>query len=763
MFGIAKAQTLNLKIGQKFSYEAINSSEWKDQRYSSKDYEYWNIKFEVINLKKGKCTLKASPGILLSKYTDKIHDSTAPFEEQPKDFNAIANKVISNSSFELVIDESGNITEINGVPEIKAAIIAKLKELRVPEHAQKHLELTEMFLSDNYFKMHSSFFQRSEKNADTVYNKKNNDGITSYKINKQIIQSSSNGLIPYVVLDSNAITVSATGIQISRTSTLNKFKLIVSNPKKKETGLTLLAEAKKALKYNDYYTPINRAIRTIQDLANLFNEEKGSQTVETKIMKKLDSLDKGFPKDDYQYLGAKLGVLTYIGSGYWDIVLKVPYEFLPSSNDVENKMISELEKGDFSNVKKAVELCFTKFKGEDFYPMNMENTSRSIHDNFGGLIYRIQDRDSLQSALKTIEQIETLKIPIVTELFKGMKTYAQAKLATDQDELTEIANTHFNSVFDKAGRYRIQIYDELVKKQVPDSIKLAYIDYTIDLDKKKIDMIDSGAIENISEFTFKYFIKENKIVYKKNLADAYYRKSQLQKNKEVAYLQMAADYLPTQQDIIDNQYGLKAEYKFTPFISYTDLYLAAGGETGMNDEAKLLKYVDMVIMEPERYPTLKENYMKVYPNGDFKAFFRAALKTKLSEVPQFSLNDRFGTLVANKDHKGKFVFVDFWGTWCGSCIAEIDKIDAIHLKNPNPEKLLVTTISCFDKKKNVDDFMEKMKYTYQVLMSDGKIEKDFKIKVYPTKVLFLPNGVYLTIPYYSDYNDILNKYLKWEI
>ncbi|RYE57967.1 MAG: TlpA family protein disulfide reductase, partial [Sphingobacteriales bacterium] len=202
---------------------------------------------------------------------------------------------------------------------------------------------------------------------------------------------------------------------------------------------------------------------------------------------------------------------------------------------------------------------------------------------------------------------------------------------------------------------------------------------------------------------------------------------------------------------------------FTPFIAYTDLFLASGGTSGMTEEAKLSKYVDMVILEPERYAILKDNYMKVYPKGDFKSFFSNALKSKLPAVPKFSLNERSGKVVANKDQQNKFVFVDFWGTWCGACIAEIDKIEKVHLNNPAPEKLLVTTIACYDKKKNVDDFMAKEKYTYEVLMSDGKVENDFKIRSYPTKLLLLPNGVYLTISFYSNYEDILNKYLKWEI
>jgi len=198
-------------------------------------------------------------------------------------------------------------------------------------------------------------------------------------------------------------------------------------------------------------------------------------------------------------------------------------------------------------------------------------------------------------------------------------------------------------------------------------------------------------------------------------------------------------------------------------MPYTDLFLASGGNAGMTEEAKLTKYVDMVIMEPERYVILKEKYAKAYPKGDFKSFFSKALKSKLPAVPKFSLIERSGKLVANKDQQNKFVFVDFWGTWCGACVGEIDKIEKVHQTNPAPEKLLVTTIACYDKKKNVDDFMAKEKYTYEVLMSDGKVEKDFKIRSYPTKLLLLPNGVYLTISFYSNYEDILNKYLKWEI
>lgn len=737
---VGYAQSLNLKQGQKFSYDATSTVDRPNSLHGYKSYEYWKTNFEVLSLKDGIYRLKASPEIFLKRQTHSLQDSRLPFKKQQKDFMAIANKVLTLSSYELEIDIDGNILQVYGLPEIKQAILAKLKMLNIPNAGQKHSKLTENIITDVYLKIHTPFFKRIGNFA------ANDNGLNlSYIIETTTTDSS--------FADHKKVT----------NHEIVKYNLVAFDGKVNHSSSQLLTEAEEKSDYAKYSLPINKAKRKIQELADLFNTVKGDQTIESRIVKSLDSLDNGFAKDDYEYLGAKLGVLTYINTNYYEILGKVPYNYLPSSNDIDNKMIIDLEKGDFSNVKKAIELSFTKFKGEEFYPLNMENTSSNIHDAFGALIYRIKSKDSLQNALNIIKQIEALQIPIATEMMKGMKTYAQAKLAETQKELTDIANTQFNSVFDKAGRYRILIYDELVKKQVPDSVKLAYIDYTIDLIKKKIDQINSGVIPDVGSFTLEHFIAPNKIVYKKNLADAYYRKSQLQKSTEIAYLQMATDYLPTQQDLIDNDNGLEKEYKSTPFVPYTDLYLAAGGAASMSIDDKLNKEVDMVILEPERYATLKANYLKSYPTGDFKTFFSGALKQKLPGVPSFSLKERMGATVTNADQANKFVFVDFWGTWCGACVSEIGEVEAIHVKNPDPKKLLVSTIACYDKKKNVDDFMTKEKYTYPVLMSDGKVEHDFKVKSYPTKLLFLPNGVYLNIPYLSSYHEILTKYLAWEI
>lgn len=79
----------------------------------------------------------------------------------------------------------------------------------------------------------------------------------------------------------------------------------------------------------------------------------------------------------------------------------------------------------------------------------------------------------------------------------------------------------------------------------------------------------------------------------------------------------------------------------------------------------------------------KENYQLIFKQNS--ALFLNLAPGK--PAPDFALPDPAGKMVKLSDFKGKIVYIDFWGTWCGPCIAEIP--DALKLQDDYKDKPVV--------------------------------------------------------------------------
>lgn len=117
--------------------------------------------------------------------------------------------------------------------------------------------------------------------------------------------------------------------------------------------------------------------------------------------------------------------------------------------------------------------------------------------------------------------------------------------------------------------------------------------------------------------------------------------------------------------------------------------------------------------------------------------------TKVGKImPNFSTNATMdGEAFELNSLRGKYVLMDFWGTWCAPCIAEMPTVKAYQEKYA--DRLVVLGINNGDTMDKVKKFVEPKGYDwYQILDKDGEQDLVLKLNVagFPTKFILSPEG-----------------------
>lgn len=133
------------------------------------------------------------------------------------------------------------------------------------------------------------------------------------------------------------------------------------------------------------------------------------------------------------------------------------------------------------------------------------------------------------------------------------------------------------------------------------------------------------------------------------------------------------------------------------------------------------------------------NYFYTTVKGRVAGAKSAAVGAK---CPNIKGTDQFGKEFSIKDIKGKYIIIDFWGTWCGACLAGTPHMKAF--RDANAEKVEIVGVA---NDKDVEKWkacIEKHGMNWPNVMQ-GKGEQDyvatFNVQGFPTKILVNPQGI----------------------
>lgn len=152
-------------------------------------------------------------------------------------------------------------------------------------------------------------------------------------------------------------------------------------------------------------------------------------------------------------------------------------------------------------------------------------------------------------------------------------------------------------------------------------------------------------------------------------------------------------------------------------------------------------------------PEVRNGRFREYIDGIEGMFSRFAQEMKAAEAatleleegkpaPDFTLKDINGRdlRLSSLFGRGKYIVVDFWGSWCSWCIQGFPAMEAYY--NRYGERLEIVGVACHDKEERWRAAVAKNRIPWlQVISPDGTTEVRYGVAGYPFKVILSPKGL----------------------
>ena len=176
-----------------------------------------------------------------------------------------------------------------------------------------------------------------------------------------------------------------------------------------------------------------------------------------------------------------------------------------------------------------------------------------------------------------------------------------------------------------------------------------------------------------------------------------------------------------------------------------------------DNEAALTSLINIVgYVAPDSLDTFLGLFSDKVKNGRMKYFVDKQLETLRAqseneakskelqaegrEVPDFTLNDLQGKPLTLSSLRGKYVILDFWGSWCGWCIKGFPEMKEYYQKYKG--KFEILGIDCSDSDEAWREAVKEheLPWLHVYNPEDSELLAQYGIQGFPTKIILDPEG-----------------------
>ena len=109
-------------------------------------------------------------------------------------------------------------------------------------------------------------------------------------------------------------------------------------------------------------------------------------------------------------------------------------------------------------------------------------------------------------------------------------------------------------------------------------------------------------------------------------------------------------------------------------------------------------------------------------------------------APGFEATDILGNKVALDSLRGKYVLLDFWGTWCPPCMEQIPFIKNLR-DTYSRDDLVIISISTDTNRKQFEKVIKEKEMNWVHIYDKTVLPDKYRVRAYPTLILINDKGV----------------------